>query len=265
MKRSLAVLSLACLSLTCGGACKPPSQAAAREVRVCAEDENMPFSNARAEGFEDRIAELFAEDVGARVQRVTLPSGAVLDRPTIEANRCDIVVGVPRRLELMPATRPYYRASWVFVSSRSLGEPVGSFDDPRLKKLRIGVPVVGGHAAELAPVHALSRRGITLNVRKFPVYVDDPGDPAPLAELRALSAGDIDVAILWGPHAGWFAEDRTKLSITNVAPDVDHGEPLAYDVAMGARDDALRDELDAFLARRARDVDAIVRTYGVPR
>jgi len=246
-------------------ACKAAPTTAAREVRVCSEGENMPFSNGRAEGFEDRIAELFAEDVGARVQHVSLAPGAVLDRASIEGNGCDVVIGVPRRLQLMPATRPYYRAGWVFVTSKALGEPVSSLDDARLQKLRIGVPVVGGHGAELAPVHALARRGITLNVRKFPVYVDDPADPAPLAELRALSAGEIDVAILWGPHAGWFVEDRTKLSITKVEPEVDHGEPLAYDVAIGARDDALRDELDAFLARRARDVDAIVRTYGVPR
>lgn len=225
----------------------------------------MPFSNGRAEGFEDRIAELFADDVGAHLERVTLPPGSSLDKESIVANRCDMVVGVPRRLELMPATRPYYRATWVFVSSKSLGEPVTSFDDPRLKKLRIGVPVVGSHGAELAPMHALSRRGITLNVRKFPVYVDDPADPSPLAQLRALTAGEIDVAILWGPHAGWFVEDRGKLSITKVTPEVDHGEPLAYDVAIGAKDDALRAELDAFLARRADDVDAIIRTYGVPR
>lgn len=264
MHRLFSVFSVSAL-LTLAGGCRAPSSLSVREVRVCAEDENMPFSNARGEGFEDRIAELFAEDVGARVRRVSLPAGAVLDREAIAENRCDMIVGVPRRLELMPATRPYYRAGWVFVTSKELGKPITSLDDPRLGRLRVGVPVVGTHGAELAPVRALARRGITVNVRKFPVFVDDAADPAPLAELRALAASDIDVAIVWGPHAGWFLEDRGRFSIDRVTPEVDHGEPLAYDVAIGARDDALRDELDAFLARRAPQVEAIVRTYGVPR
>lgn len=263
LSRSLPLLLL--LGSAALGACRPGGGAGARELRVCSEEENMPFSNARAEGFEDKIALLFAQDVGARVQHVTLPAGAVLDKRAIEANACDVVVGVPRRLALMPATRPYYRAGWVFVTRSTSGEPIRSFDDPRLSTLRVGVPVVGGHGAELAPVQALARRGIVTNVRKFPVYVDDPADPAPLAELRALAAGDIDVAVVWGPHAGWFVDDRTKVSIAKVEPEVDHGVPLAYDVAIGARDDALRDELDGFLARRADDVEALVRTYGVPR
>ncbi len=244
--------------------CRPPHDTATRTVRVCAEDDNMPFSNARGEGFEDRIAELLAGDLAARVDRVGLGEGEPVDRDRLEAARCDVLIGVPSRLALAPSTRPYYRTSWVFVTRLAVGEPVRSLDDSRLRVLRVGVPTAG-HGVDLPPVHALARRGIVANVRPFPVYSDDANDPAPLGPLRALEAGEIDVAIVWGPHAGWFLQDRGKVAITKVTPENDEGVPFAYDIAMGAHDPELRAELDAFLVRRAPEIDAILRTYGVPR
>lgn len=244
--------------------CRPPRETSERTVRVCAEDDNLPFSNARGEGFEDRIAELLAGDLGAQLHHVWLRQGEPVDRTRLDAARCDVVIGVPSSLELTPSTRPYYRTSWVFVTRLAIGEPVRSLDDARLRVLRVGVPTAG-HGVDLPPVHALARRGIVANVRPFPIQSDDPDDPAPLAPLRALEAGEIDVAIVWGPHAGWFLQDRSKVAIAKVSPAVDQGVPFAYDIAMGAKDPELRAELDAFLVRRAPEIDTLLRTYGVPR
>jgi mxaJ protein len=234
-------------------------------LRVCADPNNLPFSNARGEGFENRIVELVAADLGATVEYTWWAQRRGFVRNTLKAGLCDVVPGVPTAFELSAVTRPYYRSTYAFVSR---GAPVASFDDPALRTLRIGVQLTGDDYANPPPAHALGRRGIVANVRGYPVYGDYRQPNPPAAVVDAVVRGDVDVAVVWGPLAGWAAlHSPVPLLVTPVTPQIDLPFlPFVFDIAMGVRrgEDAFRRELDDVLRRRQPDIDAILREYGVP-
>ena len=237
-------------------------------LRVCADPNNLPFSNEAGEGFENRIAELVAREMGRTLQYTWWAQRRGFIRNTLNAGLCDVVIGVPAGYDLTLTTKPYYRSTYAFVwrADRPLG--IRSFDDPRLRSLRVGVPVVGDDYAATPPATALARRGIVNNVVGYSVYGDyrEPNPPARL--IDAVARGDVDVAIAWGPLAGYFArESRVRLEVAPLSPDVEPGVRLAFGIAMGVRraDRALRDSLDAILVRRRADIDAILVRYRVPR
>lgn len=242
--------------------------AGARELKVCADPNNMPFSNERGEGFENRIVEIVARELGARVSYVWWAQRRGFIRSTLRAGLCDLVPGTPTGLEMLRTTTPYYRSTYVFVTREDQPD-IRSFDDPRLRNLRIGVQLIGDDGANSPPVQALARRGIVGKLQGFPVYgdyaADNPADPI----IRAVAAGVIDVALAWGPTAGYFARKQpTKLRLTPVSPDADGALlPMTFDISMGVRrgDDALRAALDTALTRHGKDIDAILAEYGVPR
>ncbi len=187
-------------------------------------------------------------------------------RNTLSAQSCDVIIGVPAGYDPVLTTKPYYRSTYAFVwrADRALG--IRSFDDPRLKTMRVGVPVVGDDYAATPPAEALLRRGIVQNVVGFSVYGDyrEPNPPARL--IDAVANGDIDVAIAWGPLAGYFARG-TDLEVVPIDPDAEPEVRLAFAIAMGVRrsDKALRDTLDGILVRRRPEIEAILDRYGVPR
>jgi quinoprotein dehydrogenase-associated probable ABC transporter substrate-binding protein len=243
--------------------------AAARELRVCADPNNLPFSNEREEGFENRLAELVARELDARLSYVWWPQRRGFLRQTLRAGRCDLVMGVPTSLELVLPTRPYYRSTYVFLSAPGGKGLVRSLDDPRLRELRIGVHLIGDDYANPPPVHALGRRGIVTNVTGFLIY-GDYGEPDPPARLvEAVARGELDVAIVWGPLAGFFGRRYDPpLPMAPVTPQVDLPfQPMVFDIAMGVRrgEEAFRDELDELLVRRRSEIAAILERYGVPR
>jgi mxaJ protein len=239
-----------------------------RALRVCADPNNLPFTNQRAEGFENRIAELVARDLGARLQYTWWAQRRGFIRNTLKSGSCDVVMGVPTGLGPVLATRPYYRSTYAFVTRRSTPQ-LESFDDPRLRKLRVGVQLIGDDFANTPPASALTHRGIVRNVRGYTVYGDyrEPNPPSRI--MRAVENGEIDVAIVWGPLAGYFAQrSPVPLRVTPVSPEIDVPYlPFVFDIAMGVRrqDAELRDSLDAVIARRQRDIDRILAGYGVPR
>lgn len=240
-----------------------------RELRVCADPNNLPFSNQAGEGFENRLAELIAREMGARVRYTWWAQRRGFVRNTLRAGDCDLVAGVPASLELVLATRPYYRSTYVFVYRRDADFDVRSFDDPVLKRLRIGVHLIGDDYANVPPAHALSTRGIVGNVRGYMLYGDYSQPNPPARILDALAAGEIDVAVVWGPLAGYFApRQRVAMEIVPVQPQVDVPFlPMVYDIAMGTRrdDPLLKAEVEQILQRRRAEVDAILDDYGVPR
>jgi mxaJ protein len=267
---TLALALLAMPALACGGqgAAAAPAPAA-RELRVCADPNNLPYSNRKLEGFENRLAEMVARDLHASVRYTWWPQHRGFLRKTLKAGTCDVVMGLPSSVELAATTRPYYRSTYVFVYRKDRGIAVTSFDDPVLRKLRIGVQMVGDDGNNSPPAHALASRGIVDNIAGYSVYGDysQPNPPARIVE--AVARGDVDLAVVWGPLAGYFApRQREPLELVAVSPQIDRPFlPFVFDMSMGVRrgDDKLRAELDSFIERRQPEIDALLDRYGIPR
>jgi quinoprotein dehydrogenase-associated probable ABC transporter substrate-binding protein len=274
---------------------------AAHELRVCADPNNLPFSNSRGEGFENALARLVAADLGWTVRYTWWPQRRGFIRRTLRAGSCDVVMGVPASFDLAQPTSPYYRSSYVFVTRHDRRLRIRSFDDPRLHKLRIGIHAVGNDYGNVPPAQALAVRGIVDNVRGYTIYgaYSQPDPPKNL--IDAVAKGEVDVAVAWGPLAGYFAtREPVKLDVTPVSQH-DTGKltgtrtqatgtqaigtatkdigsqpaqstpaapalPMAFDISMAVRrgDDTMRKTLDDVLVRRRRDITRLLHTYGVP-
>ena len=245
-----------------------PTHAAPPVLRVCADPNNLPFSNQAEEGFENRIARLIAAELGTEVRYTWWAQRRGFVRNTLAAGQCDLIIGVPAQFDRVATTAPYYRSTYVFVSRPDLEPPVRSFDDPRLRRLRIGVHLIGDDYANPPPVSALARRGIVRNVSGYSIYGDyrDPNPPARLVE--AVVQGDVDVAIVWGPLGGYFASRAAPpLRVTPVLePDDGAGVPFVFAIAMGVRpgDSSLARRVGAVLAARQREIRGILLQYGLP-
>ena len=245
----------------------PP--AGAESLRVCADPNNLPYTNERGEGFENRIVDLLARDLGMTVDYTWWAQRRGFIRNTLKAGLCDVVAGVPVSLPMLAETRPYYRSTYVFVTLAGRGLDIRGFDDERLRTLRVGVQMIGDDFSNAPPAHALSRRGIVENVRGYPVY-GDYTQPNPTARIvEAVANGDLDVAVVWGPQAGFFAQHQpVQLTLIPVSPSIDGPlRPMIFDIAMGTRheDGPLRERLDDALKRNAAAIDRILADYGVPR
>jgi mxaJ protein len=232
-------------------------------LRVCADPNNLPFSNRAGQGFENKIAEAVAAELGRKVAYTWWAQRRGMVREALNAGKCDLVPGTAAGLEMLATTPAYYRSSYVAVT-RAGDPPIRNFDDPRLRSMRIGVQMIGDDFANTPPAHALTERGIVGNVRGYMIYGDYARD-APQAEIvEALASGEIDVAFVWGPVAGYFAPRQPlPLRWEPLAPE----EPaMAFGVAMGVRrgDAALKNEVQRALAARARAIENILRAYGVP-
>ena len=242
-----------------------PGAFAQRTLRVCAEPDNLPLSNEHEAGFENRIARVVADELQAtlvyewRLQR----RGFV--RKTIGADLCDVWIGVPAGLDRLLTTRPYYRSGYVFLNRADAREPLTSFADPRLARLRVGVQLIGDDLAASPPGLALARAGATENVVGYPVW----GEGSAAERISAdLAAGRLDAALVWGPQAGYFVDHApVPLAVVRAVAPMGFEVPFEFAIAMGVRqgDADLRRELDAALERRARDIDAILDAFHVPR
>lgn len=254
-RRLAAILVLACVT-----------DAHARELRVCADPDNLPLSHRDGTGFENRIAALVAKEMGAELRYEWVPSGGHgFVRKTMGAGLCDVFIGVPKEFERVMTTRAYYRSAYVFVDGpRARG--IQAFDDARLGSLRLGVQLVGNDMAATPPGHALAREGHVDNVRGFTVFGEGP---AAERMVQAVAHGELDAALVWGPQAGWFAaraSPRLEVRLARVPASL-AAMPFEFDISMGVRrgDRQLRDELDAVIDRRRADIDAILAAYSVPR
>jgi mxaJ protein len=234
---------------------------------VCADPNDLPFSNRAGQGFENKIVELLAKDMDTEVTYMWWPQRRGFVRKTLNAAKCDMWPGVVSGLETVTVSHSYYRSTYVFVSRKSSALQNLTLDDPRLKQRLIGVQMIGNDATNTPPAHAIASRGITDNVRGF-MLVGDYGRPNPKAAIiDALADGTIDVALVWGPLAGYLAKGSpVPLRIEPVTPANDARWPMAFDISLAVRrgDVDLRDKLNAALERKKAAVDAILRSYGVP-
>jgi quinoprotein dehydrogenase-associated probable ABC transporter substrate-binding protein len=241
---------------------------ASRVLRVCSDPNNLPFSNSRGEGFENRLAEILARELGARVEYTFWAQRRGFLRNTLNAGLCDVVMGLPSELEHVATTEPYYRSSYAFVTQPSRKLRIRSLDDARLRKLTVGVPLIGDDYANTPPAQALVRRGIIDNLRGYSVYGDYAQASPPAELVRAVATGEIDVAIAWGPLAGYFArESSPALTVTPVAEARDGANRLQFAISVGVRkgDASLKSELERALLARRPEVTALLDQYGVPR
>jgi mxaJ protein len=262
MKRYLPLLTL----LAFGASPSDAQGRPARALRVCADPANLPFSNDREGGFENQIATLLARELHAELSYTWWAQRRGFFRSTLNAGSCDVVIGVPSGLPMLRTTQPYYRSSFAFVSrsDRKLKD-LRSIDDARLRGLKIGVPLAGDDGANPAPVHALSRRGITSNLVGFSLWGEY--QRAVPAAVEAVVNGSIDVALLWGPVAGPGAKRSGEaLHVQPLLETSDGEQPFAFSIAMGVRknDEALARELDGVIVRKKAALTAILRTAGVP-
>jgi mxaJ protein len=267
--RRAVLLPATCLLFLSGCAGRTEkAEASQRVLRVCADPNNLPFSNERGEGFENRIAELIAADLGARLEYTWFAQRRGFIRNTLRAGLCDVVMGVPTSFELASTTRPYYRSTYVFVTREDRRLQIASLDDPALTRLEIGVHVIGDDYTNPPPLHALGRRKIIQNVAGYSLFGDyaQPNPPARLVE--AVAKKEVDVAIVWGPFAGYFGKRQdVPLTLTPVSPEIDLPFlPFVFDIAMGVRrgEEPFREELEQVLDRREGEIDRILADFGVP-
>jgi len=238
-------------------------------LRVCADPNNLPFSNRRLEGLENKLARLIAADLAVPVSYTWWAQRRGFFRNTLKAGLCDVVMGIPSGFEMASPTRPYYRSTYVFLSRADRGDLVHSLDDPALRSLRIGVQLAGDDYANTPPAHALARRGIVSNVVGFTLYGDYARPNPPARIVDAVARGEVDVAVVWGPLAGYFAaRSPAPLRIAPVTPSVDRPFlPFVFDICVGVRRgvEDLRDAIDAVLERRRPEIQKLLDEYRVPR
>jgi mxaJ protein len=239
-----------------------------RVLTVCADPNNLPFSNRAGEGFENRIAERVASALHARLDYVWWAQRRGYVRNTLGERKCDLWPGVASGVEMVATTRPYYRSTYMFVTRADRPLSGLTLDDPRLRTLKLGVQLVGDDAMNTPPAHALARRGITSNIKGYMLYGDYSRPNPPAAVVEAVEKGDVDAALVWGPLAGWSASrSNVELRIEPVTPWLDDAQwPMTYDISMGVRrgDPALLREIEQALAAQAKPIAAILEDYHVP-
>src|SRR5712675_40703 len=234
-----------------------------RELRVCADPNNIPFSNMEQEGFENRIATLVAEDLHAQLTYVWQRMGRGFVREYLDGSRCDLLIGIPSGYRSVLTTIPYYRSTYLFVSRRAQRlDFAAGFNSPDLHRLKIGVQVL--EEEYTPPGEALARRGLQGAIVGF----DTTGDGAE-SIVRAVARREVDIAVVWGPLAGYFAQRFPgSLALTPVEPEVDPpGLPFTFAISMGVRKGnlALRDELERILTKRQPEIRNILTEYKVPQ
>jgi mxaJ protein len=237
-------------------------------LRIAADPNDLPFSNDKLEGFENKIAALIAQDLGATIDYTWWAQRRGFFRDTVKHGEAEIVMGVPaENFERVIPTRPYYRSTYVFVTRHDRNLRITSFDDPVLRNLRIGVTLVGGNSST-PPAQALADRGIVQNLVGYSIY-SDYREPNPTAQIiRDVADGKIDVAAVWGPLGGYFARRQTvPLDVWPLASSGEASTPFAYSISVGVKRSKpeLKNRIDEVLARRKPEIDRILAEYNVPR
>jgi quinoprotein dehydrogenase-associated probable ABC transporter substrate-binding protein len=230
-------------------------------LRVCADPRNMPFSSEKGDGFENKIAELFAEKLQKKLDYAFFPQATGFVRVTLGAHRCDVIMGFPQGSDLVQGTNPYYRTAYALVVKPGSGlEDVTTLEDERLKGKHIGI-IAGTPAATYMAVD-----GLMPNAKPYPLMIDTRVDSSAEAMINDLTSGAIDAGVLWGPMAGFYAKNTTPpLHITPLVKEKG-GPQLVYRIGMGVRpsDQNWKRELNRLIQENQPAINKILLDYGVP-
>jgi quinoprotein dehydrogenase-associated probable ABC transporter substrate-binding protein len=230
-------------------------------LRVCADPHNMPFSTEKREGFENKVAELFAEKLGRGLAYAWYPQATGFVRNTLAAHRCDVIMGAPQGDDLVQVTNPYYRTAYALVFKRGSGlDGVDTLEDPRLKGKHIGV------VAGTPPGNNMAVNGLMANAKPYPLVVDTRVDSSAAAMMRDLEAGEIDAGVLWGPMAGHYARQAgVPMTVVPLVKETT-GPRLAYRIAMGVRfaDQDWKRLLNRLIAENQPAINKVLLSFGVP-
>ncbi|HET7587716.1 MAG TPA: quinoprotein dehydrogenase-associated putative ABC transporter substrate-binding protein [Gammaproteobacteria bacterium] len=262
----LALLFLVAMLSTAAHASAPPAPWTKRPLRVCADPNDLPFSNRAQQGFENKLAQLVASRMNTYVEYEWWPQRQKFLDNTLYAHHCDVVMGWAAHSDAVLTTKPYYRSAYAIVYRKSASYDIRSLRDPLLRKLQIGVHAVGDDWFDLPGGAVLANRGIVKNVHVYTLF-SNYGRPNPSAELiEAVASGDVDVAIAWGPLAGYFAKyqpvDLVVVPLVNAHAKL----PFEFSISAAVRkgDTELRDKLNRILENNRDQINALLASYNVP-
>jgi quinoprotein dehydrogenase-associated probable ABC transporter substrate-binding protein len=230
-------------------------------LRVCADPHNMPFSTDKGEGFENKLAEMIAAQLGKGLSYTWYPQAPGFVRNTLRAYKCDVLMGIPQGDDVVQVTNPYYRTAYALVIRQGSGlDGADTLTDPRLKGKRIGI------VAGTPPADYLAVNGLMASAKPYPLVIDTRVDSSAAAMMRDLASGEIDAGILWGPMAGYYA--RQAASAVSLVPLVKEtgGPRLAYRIAMGVRhtDQEWKRLLNRKIAEDQDAINKLLLSFGVP-
>jgi quinoprotein dehydrogenase-associated probable ABC transporter substrate-binding protein len=258
MRATAVALALGCLATSAWG--QVGELVDRTKLRVCADPHNLPFSDQEGKGFENKIAELMAEKLGVPLTYTWYPQSIGFVRNTLNAGACDVVIGIPTPSGLMQNTNPYYRSSYALVQRADAKTKITSLRDPGLADQKIGA------VARTPPVTLLAQRGLVRNLKPYQLVVDTRYDSPGRQMVQDVAARVIDVAIVWGPIAGyWVKQQQTPLALTPLTGE-EKGLQLDFRISMGLRrnEPDWKHALNDFLAANDEAIQTILLDYGVP-
>ena len=230
-------------------------------LRVCADPRNLPFSNEKGEGFENKLAEFFATKLQKKIDYMYFPQATGFVRMTLGAHRCDVIMGFPQGDDLVQGTNPYYRTAYALVSKPNSGlDDVTTLEDARLKGKHIGI------VAGTPPATNMAVNGLMTSAKPYPLMIDTRVDSSAEAMINDLNKGDIDAAILWGPMAGFYAKKASPpLHVTPLVKEKT-GPQLVYRIGMGVRraDQNWKRLLNRLIQENQPEINKILSDYGLP-
>ena len=230
-------------------------------LRVCADPRNLPFSNEKGEGFENKLAVFFADKLHKKLDYVYYPQATGFVRMTLGAHRCDVIMGFPQGDELVQGTNPYYRTAYALIAKPGSGlEEVATLEDQRLKGKRIGI------VAGTPPATYMAANGLMSNAKPYPLMIDTRVDSSAEAMINDLNKGEIEAGVLWGPMAGFYArKSNPPLHVTPLVKETS-GPRLVYRIGMGVRsaDQNWKRLLNRLIQENQPEINRILLDYGVP-
>jgi len=230
-------------------------------LRVCADPRNMPFSDEKGEGFENKLAELFAQKLQKKLDYMYFPQATGFVRVTLGAHRCDVIMGYPQGDDLVQGTNPYYRTAYALISKPGSGlDDVTTLEDPRLKSKHIGI------IAGTPPATNMAIAGLMTNAKPYPLMIDTRFDSSAQSMIDDLNKGVIDAGVLWGPMAGYYAKKSDPpLHITTLVKETS-GPKMVYRIGMGVRtaDQNWKRQLNRLIQENQPAINKILLDYGVP-